>query len=186
METELTRQITYEIKKSMRTRSVRIAVFPDGRVSVTAPAVMPDGIIERYVRSKAGWIKKHLGRMEARKAKSLLPKAMPGDYEKFKGQALRLVSSMIGRLSPLLGLAPKKITIRRQKSRWGSCSRKGSLNFNYRIVFLPQEMAEYIVAHELCHLKEFNHSGRFWDLVATAIPEYKRIRKALREGSIEV
>ncbi|MGE5392504.1 MAG: M48 family metallopeptidase [Candidatus Saccharibacteria bacterium] len=169
----------------MRTRSVRIAVFPDGRVRVSAPSVMPDSVIERYVKSKAAWIKKHVTRMEERKANSFLPKALPGDYERYRGQALRTVQELIARFAPVIGVKVAGVSIRRQKSRWGSCSRKGRLNFNYRIVFLPAEMAEYIAVHELCHLKEFNHSKRFWDLVASILPDHKRIRRTLREGSIE-
>lgn len=74
-----------------------------------------------------------------------------------------------------------RVTIRNVKTRWGSCSKKGNLNFNYRIVFLPKELADYLVVHELCHLGEFNHSQKFWDLVAKAQPNYKKLRKELRK-----
>jgi predicted metal-dependent hydrolase len=73
----------------------------------------------------------------------------------------------------------KKVTIRAQRSRWGSCSKKGNLNFNYRIVFLPEILADLVVVHELCHLKEFNHSRAFWALVAQTIPEYATLKKML-------
>lgn len=73
-----------------------------------------------------------------------------------------------------------RISIRNQRSRWGSCSKKGNLNFNYRLVLLPPEVADYIIVHELCHLGEFNHSKKFWELVAKTIPDYKQIRKELR------
>lgn len=73
-----------------------------------------------------------------------------------------------------------RVTIRNTKSRWGSCSKKGNLNFNYRIVFLPPALANYLVVHELCHLGEFNHSHKFWDLVAKTIPDYKKLQKELR------
>lgn len=177
--------IEYEIKKSLRTRTVRIAVFPDGRVKVFAPTIVPDQAIEKYLRSKGEWIKKHLKRMEERKANSFLPKFHPGDYEKHKGKALELIGGLVEKHRLRLAVSPAKISIRRQKSRWGSCSRKGNLNFNYRIVFLPERLAEYIVVHELCHLKEFNHSSKFWALVSSVVPDYRQVRKTLREGSIE-
>lgn len=63
---------------------------------------------------------------------------------------------------------------------WGSCSKKGNLNFNWRLIQLPPELADYVIVHELCHLKELNHSQRFWDLVGQAIPDYKERRQALR------
>src|SRR3989339_1317391 len=64
----------------------------------------------------------------------------------------------------------KRVSIRNQKTRWGSCSKRGNLNFNYRIVSLPIHLADYVIVHELCHLEEFNHSQNFWNLVARAIP----------------
>ena len=73
-----------------------------------------------------------------------------------------------------------RVAIRDQSSRWGSCSKKGNLNFNYRIAFLPEILMDYVIVHELCHLKEFNHAPAFWDLVATAFPDYKKLRSELR------
>lgn len=77
-----------------------------------------------------------------------------------------------------------RIAIRNQSSRWGSCSKKGNLNFNYRIAFLPDALMDYVIVHEICHLKEFNHSQNFWDLVAREIPGYKKIRDELRMVSL--
>lgn len=74
----------------------------------------------------------------------------------------------------------KRISIRNQRSRWGSCSKKGNLNFNYKIMLLSPMVSDYIIVHELCHLGEFNHSKRFWELVAKTIPDHRQIRKELR------
>ncbi len=74
-----------------------------------------------------------------------------------------------------------RIAIRNQKSRWGSCSRKGNLNFSYKLAFLPPELRDYVIVHEICHVQEFNHGRGFWDLVGQTVPEYKALRKKLRD-----
>ncbi|MFA6314811.1 MAG: M48 family metallopeptidase [Candidatus Paceibacterota bacterium] len=76
-----------------------------------------------------------------------------------------------------------KIAIRNQKSRWGSCSKKGNLNFNYKLVFLSPELRDYVIVHEICHIKEFNHGKQFWELVKETIPNYGELRKQLRKIS---
>mgnify|MGYP001607235311 CR=1 FL=1 len=73
-----------------------------------------------------------------------------------------------------------RVSIKNHKSRWGSCSKKGNLNFNYKLALLPQELADYVIVHELCHLGEFNHSPKFWKLVARAIPNYKALKKKFK------
>lgn len=72
------------------------------------------------------------------------------------------------------------MAIRNQKSRWGSCSTKGNLNFNYKLAIIPSHLADYVIVHELCHLGEFNHSQKFWDLVAKTMPGYKEMRNELK------
>lgn len=82
---------------------------------------------------------------------------------------------------PHYGISVGKIAIRNQRSRWGSCSRKGNLNFNYKLVFLTPAQQDYVIVHEICHIKEFNHAQAFWDLVAETIPEWKKLRAELRK-----
>ncbi|NTW75727.1 MAG: M48 family metallopeptidase, partial [Candidatus Moranbacteria bacterium] len=74
------------------------------------------------------------------------------------------------------------VSVRDQKTRWGSCSGKGNLSFNWKLLLLPEPMADYVVVHELCHLKEFNHSSRFWELVERSIPNARHIARELRKG----
>lgn len=102
-------------------------------------------------------------------------------YLEHKDKARKYVIKEIEEINKLYNFEFKRIFIRNQRSRWGSCSSKGNLNFNYRIVLLPQELSKYIIVHEICHLKEFNHSKRFWNLVSLCIPNYKEVRKKLRE-----
>lgn len=98
-----------------------------------------------------------------------------------KEKARELINERLKFFNKFYDFNFKKISVKKQNSRWGSCSRKGNLNFNYKILFLPKNIADYIIVHELCHLKEFNHSPRFWALVAKTIPDYKKIRLSLKK-----
>lgn len=98
-----------------------------------------------------------------------------------KTPALDLVTIRLAHFNSIYNFTYHRITIRNQSSRWGSCSRKGNLSFNYRLALLPPELADYIIVHELCHLGEFNHSKKFWDLVEKTIPNWRILRNNLRE-----
>jgi len=86
------------------------------------------------------------------------------------------------KIAPHLGVTYKKISIRDTRSRWGSCSTNGNLSFSSRLIFAPEGIVEYVVAHELCHLREMNHSPKFWKLVQTVCPDYKQSRGWLRKN----
>lgn len=103
------------------------------------------------------------------------------EYLRAKDIARVLVHQKLTHFNSFYRFEFKRIAIRNQRSRWGSCSKRGNLNFNYKIVFLPDHLADYIIVHELCHLKELNHSPRFWNLVAQTIPDHNQRRKQLRE-----
>lgn len=94
--------------------------------------------------------------------------------------ARSFISQRLEYYSKIYGFRFNRVSIRNQRTRWGSCSKKGNLNFNYRILMLPQYLADYIIIHELCHLKELNHSFRFWNLVAQVVPNYLEIKKELK------
>lgn len=95
-------------------------------------------------------------------------------------EARILVHARLEYFNQLYGFSYNRIFIKNQKSRWGSCSSKKNLNFNYRIALLPTELQDYLIVHELCHLAEMNHSKNFWKLVERAVPEYKRLNKRLK------
>ena len=108
------------------------------------------------------------------------------NYLKYKDVALSLAKSRLEYFNVIYNFKYNKVVIRNQKTRWGSCSKKGNLNFNYKIALLPPKTADYIIIHELCHIGEFNHSKNFWDLVAKTMPDYKEVRGSLRKkGQIE-
>ena len=105
-------------------------------------------------------------------------------YETHKEAARILVKGRVGHFMDYYGaqhgISVGRIAIRNQKSRWGSCSKKGNLNFNYKLVYLPADVRDYVIVHEICHIKEFNHGRDFWALVAETVPDWKGIRKRLR------
>jgi len=108
------------------------------------------------------------------------------DYLKYKEQALILVRNRIEYFNKFYNYKWNNIVIRNQKTRWGSCSKKGNLNFNYKIALLKEEEYDYIIVHELCHLGEFNHSRNFWNLVAITIPNYREIRSNLKNNGLNL
>lgn len=96
------------------------------------------------------------------------------------------IAARVAHYQALLGVQPRAIRIKGQKRRWGSCSAKGGLNFNWRLILAPPEVLDYVVAHELCHLLHLNHSKRFWESVAGVLPDYKLRRDWLKEHGFEL
>lgn len=99
----------------------------------------------------------------------------------YRENALRLMEQRVAIYAPLLGRQPSKVMVREQKSRWGSCNSKGELRFNWKLIMAPPSVVDYVAVHELCHLKEMNHSAAFWKLVETLCPEYKACRQWLKD-----
>jgi predicted metal-dependent hydrolase len=93
----------------------------------------------------------------------------------------KILSDRVAHFSERMGLRPASLTFRSQKTRWGSCSAKGSISLNWRLAVAPPEVIDYVVVHELAHLRHYNHSRAFWGLVATEIPRYRELRQWLRE-----
>ncbi len=102
-------------------------------------------------------------------------------YLAHKESARALITERVRHFNTHYGVAVGKIAIRNQRSRWGSCSKKGNLNFNYKLAFLSEELRDYVIVHEICHIKEFNHGHDFWNLVAQQVPEHRALNKRLRE-----
>ncbi len=168
----------YVIKKNKRSKSIRISVNGNGEVVVTMPYRLPKYFAERFVESKRDWINEKVGEMK-NKPQKLLAHYSAKDFKEHKERARELVNERIEHFNKFYNLDFKNIVIRNQKTRWGSCSGKKNLNFNYKIIFLPSELADYLIVHELCHLAQMNHGPKFWSLVAEQIPEYKERRKQL-------
>lgn len=172
--------IEYSVTKHPRARHMKIAIHADQRVSVTIPGRVAYHHARTFVEEKSGWIFERLTLL--RSSSSVLPhKDYRALYLKHKEEARTLVEKKLIEHNLHYHFRWQKVVIRNQRTRWGSCSKKGILNFNFKIIFLPEALADYIIVHELCHLGELNHSERFWNLVANTIPNHKELRRELRK-----
>ncbi len=166
--------VEYEVKKSKRAKRMRLAVYCEGNFVVTLPHQMNENFAEKIIKEKAAWILDKIVYFKSVKNKIFL-KRSDSDYKKYKNDTLKFAEKRVAHFNQIYKYDINKISIKNQKTRWGSCSRKGNLNFNYKIILLPKKIADYVIVHELCHLKEFNHSRKFWNLVEKGIPNYKNI-----------
>ena len=177
------KKIAYTLKVSSRARRMRLAIYCDGAFVVTVPQNMNQGLVEQFIIKKSQWV---IDKLEYFKSFSgtLFIKSTKKDFADHKEEALALAERRVEHFNKIYKFQFNKINIKNQKTRWGSCSRKGNLNFNYKIALLPQRMADYIIVHELCHLGEFNHSRKFWNLVAKTMPDYLDIRNELKRNKV--
>jgi len=158
---------------------MRVAVYCDTSVIITLPYGIKENIVEKFLSAKAAWLLDKILYFKKHDTLKIL-RGGKREFNKNKDEALKLVQEKISHFNKIYKFKFNKITIKRQKTRWGSCSRKGNLNYNFKILFLPKHIADYIIIHEFCHLKEFNHSKKFWALVAQAAPNYLDIKKELK------
>lgn len=171
--------MTFTLRRYRLSKTLRLTVKPDGSVRVSAPPRASLRAIDAFVAAHAAWILAAQARFAANPvAGRTLGTAE--DYKKYKKAALALASERLAHFLPVYGVTVGKISIRNQRTRWGSCNRQGNVSFNYRIALLPAELQDYLVVHELCHILAFNHSPKFWQLVARSIPNYRALRRQLR------
>ena len=169
-------QIAYRTVRSRR-KTMALVLLPDGTLEVRCPLRMADSQVRTFVESKRSWIEKQLSRQLPAQ-----PVFTERDLSLLTEQVRKTVSERLAYFAPLVGVSYGRVSIRRQKTRWGSCSGKGNLNFNCLLALTPAEVQDYVVVHELCHRKEMNHSPRFWTEVARVLPDYSLRRKWLREN----
>ncbi|MFA6252550.1 MAG: SprT family zinc-dependent metalloprotease [Candidatus Paceibacterota bacterium] len=175
-------EILFSISKNRLSKRLRLSVNSDGEVKVTIPKWLPEKLAENFILDKVDWIIERLQKFQ--KETNPLLRLSSNDYKKHKEKARIFVAERIKQINQTYGYKIGKISIRNQKTRWGSCSGRGNLNFNYKIIFLPDKIADYIIAHEICHIKEMNHSQKFWDLVSLTVPSYIKTRKELKKYKI--
>lgn len=175
-----------EIRRSYR-KTLALEVTSDANVIVRAPFFMPQAEIERFLNSKRAWLEKSLQKVKAHKASQPeTRKLTEKELELLAKKAKVIFPQKVAYYAKRVGVTYGRITIRNQKTRWGSCSSQGNLNFNCLLMLAPEEVQDYVVVHELCHRKEMNHSKRFWDEVAKVMPDYKVHKKWLKDHGSKI
>ncbi len=168
------------IRSSRKTAAIQIASA--GEVIVRVPLRMPEREIRRLLEEKRDWIEKHLEKAARREAEnSAQPALTAAEIRGLADRAVREIPPRVQMQAARIGVRFGRITIRNQKTRWGSCSSAGNLNFNCLLMLCPDEVIDYVIVHELCHRIELNHSPRFWQLVASILPDYRTPRKWLKD-----
>jgi len=171
-----------------RRKTVAIQVNEDLTVTVRAPLRVSKKEIDRILSEKESWILKSKERMRARAEKvreADLTKLTESEVRLLADEAMKVIPERVAYFSNLMGVTYGRITIRNQRTRWGSCSSKGNLNFNCLLMLTPPAVIDYVVVHELCHRKEMNHSKQFWSEVEKVLPDYKMQEKWLKnEGNL--
>ena len=176
-----TESATVHVTRTAR-KTISIQIKADG-IYVRAPLRMSDAEIERFLDSKSKWIKKHLQMVAERKAAvNDLPPYTPEEIRDLAIKALQIIPERVKHYARIIGVDYGNITIRNQRTRWGSCSSKGNLNFNCLLMLLPDEIIDSVVVHELCHRKHMNHSPLFYAEVEKAFPNYQRCNTWLKEN----
>lgn len=164
---------------------MRLAIYQDGDFVITAPRSVNQNIIEQFIIKKSQWILDKLEYFKNFSGNNILKKNEK-DFSQHKKVTFALAKERTEHFNNIYKFKFNKINIKNQKTRWGSCSSIGNLNFNYKISLLPQQLSDYIIVHELCHLGEFNHSPKFWNLVAKTIPDYLELKKELKRTGVNL
>ena len=172
-----------------RRKTIAIQVNSDLSVTVRAPYGVTEKYIEEFLNKNEAWISKRMNEIKVKK-KSIESKNVENvTLDKIKilaDQALKIIPTRVEYFARIIGVTYGNITIRNQKTRWGSCSSKGNLNFNCLLMLAPPEVLDYVVVHELCHRKQMNHSKAFWTEVEKVFPDYKESINWLKEEGSQI
>ncbi len=170
--------------KRSRRKTVGMEILPDGKVLVRAPFFMPEEEIKRFVYKNEGWLEKHLEKLKKSKEQALEAgdRLTMEELKVLAEKAAKVIPERVSYYAQKMGVTYGRITIRNQKSRWGSCSSRGNLNFNVLLMLTPPEVVDSVVVHELAHRKEMNHSKRFYAEILRVYPEYYKWNKWLKEN----
>ena len=161
-----------------RRKTVGIRVTDDGEVIVRAPLRVSMAEIRRILEGKRDWIEKTLAKVRSRET---VPKLTDAEIRELTAQAKKKIPPLVLAWADAVGVTYGRITIRCQKTRWGSCSSKGNLNFNCLLMLCPENVLDYVIVHELCHRKELNHSARFKAEVERVLPGYREPMRWLKK-----
>ncbi|MCR4960845.1 MAG: M48 family metallopeptidase [Lachnospiraceae bacterium] len=172
----------YELIRSAR-RTLSVEVKPDGRIVVRAPLTLSKRRIDRFLLEREEWIEDAQRKYEKRNEALLkIDKLSEKEIRDLKNEARRELTALCEEYADIMGLDYNRVSIRTQRTRWGSCSRDRNLNFNALLMLAPEGARRYVVVHELCHLWEMNHSKRFWDKVSKYCPDWRYERRWLKKN----
>ena len=172
--------INYRIIKSRR-KTIGLEIR-NGEVIVRAPMFFSARQIDRFVTEHRDWIEKHLAKVKKQENEAQQLGALTEEkIRELSREAQKVIPERVRYYAPLIGVTYGRITIRCQKTRWGSCSSKGNLNFNCLLMMTPPEVLDSVVVHELCHRKHMNHSQQFYAEVLRVFPEYRKCHRWLKE-----
>lgn len=165
-------------------KTLGLQVKSDGTVFARVPNRVSDATIRLFIEKHTSWIlqKRNMWSSKQSEPTTKLPEVVTAAG---KRQIRQLVAQRVAYYAGIMGIAYGRICMRNQKTRWGSCSSDGNLNFNCRLLFVPTDLVDYVVVHELAHRRHMNHSEAFWKEVEKYMPDYKERRKRLKEYSIE-
>ena len=180
-----THPFPYRLIRSNR-KTLAIQVSASGQVTVRAPRTMSDTTIENFLTQKESWILKHLSHAASEPVPSPGENRPLSDFRRsyYMESARKIFKRKTAAYAKKMSVTYGRITIWEQKTRWGSCSSKGNLNFNWKLVLLAPELLDYVVVHELAHRREMNHSKNFWKIVEAELPDYRERRRRLKECRI--
>lgn len=171
-----------EVRRSKR-KSAAIKITADMQIVVFVPLYVSENEIERMVISKSKWIDEHMLKVQSTiDERGKLEKITFEQVKELADQAVEYIPKRVKYYAEKENFVYNKITIKNLVSRWGSCSTKGNLNFNCLLMLTPDYVIDYIVVHELCHLREMNHSEKFWAEVEKIMPDYQRAELWLKQN----
>lgn len=170
--------ITYTLKRSQR-KTLSLRISPEAEIFLYVPMRASERDIQAFLDRNRAWLEKNLARMRDRLEKHPVPDEQ--HLSELRAEAKRVIPPLVAFYAEKMGVHPTKVRINAAKTRRGSCSAKGVLNFSCRIMDYPMDAIEYVVVHELAHIKEMNHSQKFYDVVASVLPDYKRRKKLFSE-----
>ena len=175
----------FEVIRSNR-KSIAAEIKLD-KLIIRAPMQATNEDINAFMLKNKAWIQKHLAEAMAKQQQIASVKKLSMDeIRQLADQALKVVPERVKHYAPLVGVTYGRITIRNQRSKWGSCSSKGNLNFNCLLMLAPPEVLDSVVVHELCHRKEMNHSDKFYAEVLRVFPDYWKWDKWLKDHGSEL
>lgn len=181
-ETIILGEFKIEVQRSDR-KTVSIQIKPDCKVIMKSPKFVSYAELVKFAESKLNWIEKNLQKVSLRKAENEnTEKLSAEEIQKLANMAMMYIPQRVKYYADIMGVHYGRITIRNQKTRWGSCSSKKNLNFNCLLMLAPDEAIDYVVVHELCHLKEMNHSPKFWAEVKKVLPDYEKQKAWFKEN----